>query len=71
MGLDVILLINFDWTTPEATKPLWKSPKNRLIHLKKLCEMLALSIEEIQPNCFLQIGDNFNSKNFWFYTPTQ
>ena len=33
--------------------------------------MLTLSFEEIQPNCFIQIGDDFNSKNFWFYTPTQ
>ena len=30
--------------------------------------MLTLSFEEIQPNCFIQIGDDFNSKIFWFYT---
>ena len=33
--------------------------------------MLTLSFEEIQPNCFIQIGDDFNSKIFWFYTLTQ
>jgi len=33
--------------------------------------MLTLSFEEIRQNHFIQIGDDFNSKNFWFYTPTQ
>ena len=32
--------------------------------------MLTLSFEEIRTNRFIQIGDDFNSKNFWFYTPT-
>ena len=73
MGLgSVILLIFFDWTTPEATKPLWKSPKKLVDPLEKNGEkMLTLSFEEIRPNRFIQIGDDFNSKNFWFYTPTQ
>ena len=25
----------------------------------------------VQPNRFIQIDDDFNSKNFWFYTQTQ
>ena len=33
--------------------------------------MLTLSFEEIQPNRFIQIDDDFNAKNFWFYTRTQ
>ena len=33
--------------------------------------MLTLSFEEIRPNRFIQIGDEFNSKNFCFYTPIQ
>ena len=28
--------------------------------------MLTLSFEEIQPNRFIQIYDDFNSKNCWF-----
>ena len=32
--------------------------------------MLTLSFEEIRPKRFIQIGDDFNSRNFWFHTPT-
>ena len=73
MGLGgVLLLIFFDWTTPEATKPLWKSPKKPVDPPEKKCgKMLTLLFEEIRQNPFIQIGDEFNSKNFWFYTPTQ
>ena len=39
MGLGgVILLKFFDWTTPEATKPLWKSPKKPVDPPKKMRE---------------------------------
>ena len=63
MGLgSVILLKFFDWTTPEVTKSLWKSPQKSLICLKNGRKMLTLSFEEIQPNHFIQIGDDFNSK---------
>ena len=33
--------------------------------------MLTLSFEEIRPNRFIQIGDDFNSMKVWFYNPTQ
>ena len=30
-----------------------------------------VNYSRIRPNHFIQIGDDFNTKNFWFSTPTQ
>ena len=72
MGLGSVTLLKFfDWTTPEATKPLWKLPKKPVDPPKNGGKMLTLSFKEIQPNRFIQIDDDFNPKNFWCYTQTQ
>ena len=71
MGLGCVTLLKFfDWTTPEAKKPLWKSPKKPVDPPKNGGKMLTLAFEEIEPKRFIQIDDDFNSKNFWFYTQT-
>ena len=69
-GFGMLFFLNFDWTPTEATKPL-KITQKLVNPLKKFWKTLTLSIEEIRPNWLIQIGDDFNSKNICFDTPTQ